>query len=161
MRESACHCLRALPFCTVILHSCSIPVFCACVPSAKPAAPGHAAASPVECTSVDSCSASQALFEREGFLIDIGHICNSATSGRVSVTRPRMGHAHLRRQGVCAPGPETGLGLENMRHVISIHDVVSDTMHQFAPTYHNYVLYSNGGSKDAPKTVRAPAPTDA
>ena len=53
-------------------------------------------------------------------------------------------------------GPETGLGLENMRHVISIHDVVSDTMHQFAPTYHNYVLYSNGGSKDAPKTVRSP-----
>ena len=52
-------------------------------------------------------------------------------------------------------GPETGLGLENMRHVISIHDVVSDTMHQFAPTYHNYVLYSNGGSKEAPKTVRA------
>ncbi len=38
--------------------------------------------------------------------------------------------------------------------MISIHDVVSDTMHQFAPTYHNYVLYSNGGSKDAPKTVR-------
>lgn len=52
----------------------------------------------------------------------------------------------------CA-GPNTGLGLENMRHVISIHDVVSDTMHQFAPTYHNYVLYSNGGSKEAPKTV--------
>ena len=40
-----------------------------------------------------------------------------------------------------------------MRHVISIHDVVSDTMHQFAPTYHNYVLYSNQGSKEAPKTV--------
>ena len=55
-------------------------------------------------------------------------------------------------------GPETGLGLENMRHVISIHDVVSDTMHQFAPTYHDYVLYSNGGSKDAPKTVRALKP---
>ena len=40
-----------------------------------------------------------------------------------------------------------------MKHVISIHDVVSDTMHQFAPTYHNYVLYSNQGSKEAPKTV--------
>ncbi|BDA41803.1 Transmembrane protein 184B at N-terminal half [Coccomyxa sp. Obi] len=52
-------------------------------------------------------------------------------------------------------GANTGLGLENMRHVISIHDVVSDTMHQFAPTYHNYVLYSNGGSKEAPKTVKA------
>ncbi len=45
-----------------------------------------------------------------------------------------------------------------MRHVISIHDVVSDTMHQFAPTYHNYVLYSNGGSKEAPKTVGATIP---
>lgn len=57
---------------------------------------------------------------------------------------------------ICAvplAGANTGLGLENMRHVISIHDVVSDTMHQFAPTYHNYVLYSNGGSKEAPKTV--------
>ena len=54
--------------------------------------------------------------------------------------------------GRCA-GPNTGLGLENMKHVISIHDVVSDTMHQFAPTYHNYVLYSNQGSKEAPKTV--------
>ena len=54
--------------------------------------------------------------------------------------------------GWCA-GPNTGLGLENMKHVISIHDVVSDTMHQFAPTYHNYVLYSNQGSKEAPKTV--------
>ena len=42
-----------------------------------------------------------------------------------------------------------------MKHVISIHDVVSDTMHQFAPTYHNYVLYSNQGSKEAPKTVSA------
>ncbi len=55
--------------------------------------------------------------------------------------------------GVSFAGANTGLGLENMRHVISIHDVVSDTMHQFAPTYHNYVLYSNGGSKEAPKTV--------
>lgn len=42
----------------------------------------------------------------------------------------------------------------NVRHVISIHDVVSDTMHQFAPSYHDYVLYSNGGNKEAPKKVR-------
>lgn len=48
------------------------------------------------------------------------------------------------------------MGLDNMRHVISIHDVVSDTMHQFAPTYHDYVLYSNGGptTKGPPKKVR-------
>ena len=39
------------------------------------------------------------------------------------------------------------MGLQNMRHVISIRDVVSDTVHQFAPTYHDYVLYSNGNSK--------------
>mmetsp|Transcript_48148 Transcript_48148/g.92030 ORF Transcript_48148/g.92030 Transcript_48148/m.92030 type:complete len:492 (+) Transcript_48148:682-2157(+) len=29
-------------------------------------------------------------------------------------------------------------------HAISIHDVVSDTVHQFAPTYQDYVLYSDG-----------------
>eukprot|EP00884_Botryococcus_braunii_P002753 jgi/Botrbrau1/12479/Bobra.0169s0026.1 len=54
-------------------------------------------------------------------------------------------------------GPSSGMGLDNMRHVISIHDVVSDTMHQFAPTYHDYVLYSNGGpaTKGPPKKVRA------
>ncbi|KAK9819743.1 hypothetical protein WJX72_001824 [[Myrmecia] bisecta] len=53
-------------------------------------------------------------------------------------------------------GATVGLGLDNMRHAISIHDVVSDTVHQFAPTYHNYVLYSNGGgNKSPPKTVRA------
>ena len=57
--------------------------------------------------------------------------------------------------GCNAAGPTVGIGLENMRHVISIHDVVSDTMHQFAPTYHDYVLYSNGGGKEAPKTVRS------
>ncbi len=57
--------------------------------------------------------------------------------------------------GCNAAGPTAGIGLENMRHVISIHDVVSDTMHQFAPTYHDYVLYSNGGGKEAPKTVRS------
>ena len=50
-----------------------------------------------------------------------------------------------------------GMGLKNMRHAISIHDVVSDTMHQFAPTYHDYVLYSNGGSKEAPKRARLPS----
>jgi hypothetical protein len=47
-----------------------------------------------------------------------------------------------------------GGGLGNVRHVISIHDVVTDTMHQFAPSYHDYVLYSNGGNKEAPKKVR-------
>lgn len=35
-------------------------------------------------------------------------------------------------------------------------DVVTDTVHQFAPAYHDYVLYSDGAHKQAvpPKTVR-------
>lgn len=35
-------------------------------------------------------------------------------------------------------------------------DVVTDTVHQFAPAYHDYVLYSDGTRKAAtpPKTVR-------
>ena len=77
------------------------------------------------------------------------HNCGS----RSSTPAPALGGELT---GWCA-GPNTGLGLENMKHVISIHDVVSDTMHQFAPTYHNYVLYSNQGSKEAPKTV-SPSP---
>lgn len=32
-------------------------------------------------------------------------------------------------------------------HAISIRDVVTDTLHQFAPTYQDYVLYSDGTSK--------------
>eukprot|EP00887_Chlorella_sp_A99_P002524 scaffold6.g2524.t1 len=55
----------------------------------------------------------------------------------------------------------------NVRHAISIRDVVTDTVHQFAPAYHDYVLYSDGadglaagggaaGAKGGahPKTVR-------
>lgn len=37
---------------------------------------------------------------------------------------------------------------------MNINDVVSDTVHQFAPTYHSYVLYSNSGARSAPKTVK-------
>ena len=39
-----------------------------------------------------------------------------------------------------------GVDLTSMRHAISIRDVVADTVHQFAPAYHNYVLYDSGGS---------------
>ncbi|PSC70645.1 transmembrane 184A-like [Micractinium conductrix] len=44
----------------------------------------------------------------------------------------------------------------NITHAISIRDVVTDTVHQFAPAYHDYVLYSDGTHKAAtpPKTVR-------
>lgn len=58
-----------------------------------------------------------------------------------------------------ASGLHTGqpgaLGVSNIRHAINIDDVVSDTVHQFAPTYHSYVLYSNSGARNAPKTVRS------
>ena len=46
----------------------------------------------------------------------------------------------------------------NAMHAISIHDVASDTVHQFAPTYRDYVLYSDSNSpedvKEPPKTYR-------
>jgi hypothetical protein len=42
-------------------------------------------------------------------------------------------------------------------HALNLTDVVHDTMHQFAPTYHDYVLYSDGGEggEVAPKRYRA------
>jgi len=43
-------------------------------------------------------------------------------------------------------GTAGGVDLTSMRHAISIRDVVADTVHQFAPAYHNYVLYDSGGS---------------
>jgi hypothetical protein len=54
-------------------------------------------------------------------------------------------------------GPRTGLDVHNVTHAISVRDLVSDTVHQFAPTYHNYVLYSNSGAKNAPK-MQKPKP---
>lgn len=45
------------------------------------------------------------------------------------------------------PSPRAGPGNlsgGNVGHAISIYDVVSDTVHQFAPAYHDYVLYSDG-----------------
>ena len=37
-------------------------------------------------------------------------------------------------------------------------DVVSDTVHQFAPAYHDYVLYSDGGTKPVPPKTGARGP---
>jgi len=52
-------------------------------------------------------------------------------------------------------GIDPRLGASNVRHAISIRDVVSDTVHQFAPQYHDYVLYSDDTmSKPVKKTVR-------
>lgn len=62
----------------------------------------------------------------------------------------------------CCAAPGTGLpAVGNAIHAISIHDVASDTVHQFAPTYRDYVLYSDkhdddGSLVEAPKrTFRA------
>lgn len=40
-----------------------------------------------------------------------------------------------------------GLGRDAVGHAMSLGDVVTDTMHQFAPTYQNYVLYSDGTAR--------------
>lgn len=42
-----------------------------------------------------------------------------------------------------------GLSASGVTHAISIRDMVTDTVHQFAPTYHDYVLYSDGSSRPA------------
>ena len=42
--------------------------------------------------------------------------------------------------------------MTNVGHAISLDDVVSDTVHQFAPTYQEYVLHGNEG---APRKVRS------
>eukprot|EP00210_Caulerpa_lentillifera_P007089 g6782.t1 len=52
-------------------------------------------------------------------------------------------------------GMDARLGAGNVRHAISIRDVVSDTVHQFAPQYHDYVLYSDDTTEKPVKTVRA------
>ncbi|CAI7767613.1 unnamed protein product [Closterium sp. NIES-54] len=44
---------------------------------------------------------------------------------------------------VALNGEQAGL-LRSIKHAINLTDVVSDTVHQFAPTYHDYVLYSDG-----------------
>jgi len=42
-----------------------------------------------------------------------------------------------------------GLAPDAVGHAMSLRDLVTDTMHQFAPTYQNYVLYSDGTRKTA------------
>ncbi|GMH32994.1 hypothetical protein BSKO_00828 [Bryopsis sp. KO-2023] len=59
---------------------------------------------------------------------------------------------HKEYKGTDGPMP---LKPGNVRHAISIRDVVSDTVHQFAPQYHDYVLYSDDTSgKPVKKTVK-------
>ena len=49
-----------------------------------------------------------------------------------------------------------GLRGGNVRHAISIRDVVTDTVHQFAPAYHDYVLYSDGTQKPSSSGSSSP-----
>ena len=48
-----------------------------------------------------------------------------------------------------ADGVGQGLAPDAVTHAMSLRDVVTDTLHQFAPTYQNYVLYSDGTAKRA------------
>ena len=61
---------------------------------------------------------------------------------------------------MCGAGAASGMAsMGNAMHAISIHDVATDTVHQFAPTYRDYVLYSDTNNpddtKEPPKTFRA------
>ena len=45
-------------------------------------------------------------------------------------------------------GAAAGFRLDAVTHAISVSDVVRDSVHVFAPTYSDYVLYSDGGPTD-------------
>lgn len=45
----------------------------------------------------------------------------------------------------CLGGSTSGFRLDAFAHAVSISDVVKDTIHVFAPSYSDYVLYSDGG----------------
>eukprot|EP00208_Stichococcus_sp_RCC1054_P005236 CAMPEP_0206140088 /NCGR_PEP_ID=MMETSP1473-20131121/8292_1 /ASSEMBLY_ACC=CAM_ASM_001109 /TAXON_ID=1461547 /ORGANISM="Stichococcus sp, Strain RCC1054" /LENGTH=427 /DNA_ID=CAMNT_0053534099 /DNA_START=327 /DNA_END=1614 /DNA_ORIENTATION=+ len=67
-------------------------------------------------------------------------------------------YTEYKEEGAARGGPAVG----NAMHAISIHDVASDTVHQFAPTYRDYVLYSDsnvdgdgdGDGTEQPKVVK-------
>ncbi|CAI5958962.1 unnamed protein product [Closterium sp. NIES-64] len=42
---------------------------------------------------------------------------------------------------------EVGGFFQRLRHAAAVGDVVDDTVHQFSPTYHDYVLYSDGSTQ--------------
>ena len=52
-------------------------------------------------------------------------------------------------------GGSRRLAPDAVTHAMSLRDVVTDTLHQFAPTYQNYVLYSDGTAKRATTTATA------
>lgn len=55
-----------------------------------------------------------------------------------------MSYAFPWKEYMMLSGHRQGLQIETIRDAVSIHDVVSDTYHSFAPAYHDYVLYSDG-----------------
>lgn len=56
-------------------------------------------------------------------------------------------------------GSSGGL-VDSITHALNFNDVYYDTVHQFAPTYHDYVLYSDGSQEIATKyRVRTFVPT--
>lgn len=81
-----------------------------------------------------------------------GGLCGSSCFGRRKsggIDAFSSGAAARAAVSNCASaggGGGGGVDLTSMRHAISIRDVVADTVHQFAPAYHNYVLYDSGGS---------------
>ncbi|VFQ60650.1 unnamed protein product [Cuscuta campestris] len=51
-------------------------------------------------------------------------------------------------------GPSRGF-TASLAHALMLNDFYHDTVHQFAPTYHDYVLYNHGDSEGATKKYRA------
>ncbi|KAL0422160.1 UNVERIFIED_CONTAM: hypothetical protein Slati_3238900 [Sesamum latifolium] len=43
----------------------------------------------------------------------------------------------------------------NLAHALKLNDFYHDTVHQFAPTYHDYVLYNHGEGDDGTRKYRA------
>ena len=48
----------------------------------------------------------------------------------------------------CIGGSAAGFRLDAFAHAASINDVVKDVIHVFAPSYSDYVLYTDGGPAD-------------
>ncbi|CAI5458945.1 unnamed protein product [Closterium sp. Yama58-4] len=55
---------------------------------------------------------------------------------------------------------EVGGFFQRLRHAAAVGDVVDDTVHQFSPTYHDYVLYSDGSTQAKHFRTRTFVPMD-
>ncbi|XP_031485129.1 uncharacterized protein LOC116254135 isoform X4 [Nymphaea colorata] len=51
-------------------------------------------------------------------------------------------------------GASGGLGA-SLAHALKFNDFYHDTVHQFAPTYHDYILYNNEGDDGGPRKYRS------